>query len=326
MPEELSAIPGLLLAAVLLASGFAKLKTPDSIDGWRDMGVPRPFRQRWLVAAHPWGEIALALGLIALGSWLGAALATTTLALMLVYLVVIVRLLRSNPDPTCSCFGAHEAVSSVTVVRNFFYAALAVAALVASPQLPLVGGPARTVATEGGWAPLTAAALAAVTVVLTMWHPQKRADPQSPAAPQDQQEFRSTRIPALTLQTADGESVNLRELVKHGPQLLLAVLPGCTPCEEALAQVPQWRERLPEVTLRRLIRINPDDTQYTERDEPQSLHDPDDLLRQTLGEWRSPTLLLLGTDGFIVGEPVTGYPSVVEFIDEIEESLREVRS
>lgn len=327
MPEALLAIPAVLVAAVFVFSGVAKLRTGDTLENWREMGIPKPLRRRWLLALHPWGELLLAAPLVVAGSWIGAAAAAVATALMLVYLVIIVRLRRSSPDPMCSCFGDRERVTTLTVARNAWYLVLTLAAFTASWQMPLVGGPARVFA-SGGWAVLAAAAAAAVTVWFTTRSSQG-VTAQRTEQPQDTetqgQQYRPTRIPALTLLTADGESVNLRHVARQRAQLLLAVRPGCTPCEAALELLPQWRERLPEVTVRKLLMIAPEHTDYTEFGEAHSLHDPDDLLRQTLGEWRTPTLLLLGADGNIVGEPVTGLDDVVTFVDEIEQSLQEAR-
>ena len=68
------AIP-LVLAVVLISSGVAKLRAPDDLAGWRDLGVPAPLRREGLRRAHPWGELALGAALAVLGGLLPLMLA-----------------------------------------------------------------------------------------------------------------------------------------------------------------------------------------------------------------------------------------------------------
>ena len=64
MLDALSIALPLLLAAVLIASAVAKLRTPDDLSGWADLGVPRALRREGLRRAHPWAEGALAADLL----------------------------------------------------------------------------------------------------------------------------------------------------------------------------------------------------------------------------------------------------------------------
>ena len=47
------------MAVMLIVSGIAKLRRPDDLTGWAEMGVPKALRKQWLLVLHPWGEMAL---------------------------------------------------------------------------------------------------------------------------------------------------------------------------------------------------------------------------------------------------------------------------
>ena len=69
MPEALILTP-LLLAAVLAASGVAKLRDAGSGRAAFDaLRVPPALAQPWIVAAVPYAELALAVGLLLTQGW-----------------------------------------------------------------------------------------------------------------------------------------------------------------------------------------------------------------------------------------------------------------
>ena len=45
MPTSLIAAPALILAGVLVASAVGKLRHPDDLAGWAELGVPTAFRR-----------------------------------------------------------------------------------------------------------------------------------------------------------------------------------------------------------------------------------------------------------------------------------------
>ena len=55
----------------MVASAVGKLRRPDDLAGWAELGVPAAFRRDWLLRLHPWGELALGLALAVLGGALG---------------------------------------------------------------------------------------------------------------------------------------------------------------------------------------------------------------------------------------------------------------
>ncbi len=60
---------------------------------------------------------------------------------------------------------------------------------------------------------------------------------------------------------------------------------------------------------------------WTERDEPQSLHDVEDYVAESIGYRGTPTAVLLGADGMLAAGPVTGDLGVARLVDDIYESL-----
>lgn len=164
MSDALHVLPPFILAAVLIASGVAKLRHPDDLDGWRELGVPAALRRTWLLKLHPWGEIALAVALLVFGGVLGLLAALAAVALMVVYLVLVWRVLRQPEDASCACFGEQKPVTTGTVVRNAWLTLIAVVAASVIWALPLLGGAIAAAGPVWGW--VFGAAVAAATAVL----------------------------------------------------------------------------------------------------------------------------------------------------------------
>jgi hypothetical protein len=137
----------------------------------------------------------------------------------------------------------------------------------------------------------------------------------------DELDYIRTRTPAVPVTLANGTIVNLRALAARKPILLLAVSSMCEPCESVVAKRAEWRELLPEVDIRLLLAEPASWSPWTERDEPQSLHDVEDYVAGSIGEWGTPTAVLLGADGMLAGGPITGDLGVERFVGDIYESL-----
>lgn len=334
MPGALSVALPLVLGAVLIASAIAKWRSPDDLAGWKDLGVPRMLRREWIRHLHPWGELALGAALAVLGGWLGLAAALVAVALMIAYTVVVARVAARSDDTSCSCFGARKRVTVVTVIRNVWLTVVAVGAAAVVWSTPLVGGALAAGIPQLPW--LFVLAVAAATTALILWPDGASGDTgsvpvpteglvgQSPAG-EDDLEYVRTRTPAVPVTLADGSVENLRTLAAAKPILLLSVSPYCGSCEPVYQQRTVWRELLPEVDVRLLLQQSPESSPWTERGEPQSLHDVDDYVRGSIGEWATPTAVLLGADGLLAGGPITGDIAVARFVDDIYESLHGVR-
>jgi hypothetical protein len=328
MPVALSIALPLVLAAVLVASAVAKLRTPDSLAGWQELGVPAALRREWLRRVHPWAELLLGVAVALLGGWLGLTAALVAVALMVGYTVLVTRVLARAESTSCACFGARKAVTRVTVVRNVWLTALAVMTAGVIWSTPLLGGALAAGIPELAW--LVALAVAAVTTALVLWPEESPAAVNPAPAPPGGAEttdddglldYIRTRTPAIPVTLADGTVVNLRTLAARKPILLLAVSSMCGPCESVVARRAEWRELLPEVDVRLLLTERAVRSRLTERDEPQSLHDAEDYVAESIGYRGTPTAVLLGADGMLAAGPVTGDLGVARLVDDIYESL-----
>ncbi|MDQ0613756.1 putative membrane protein YphA (DoxX/SURF4 family) [Microbacterium sp. W4I4] len=320
MHLALTITPALIVAVVLLVSGIAKLRTPDDEAGWEELGVPAALRVPWLMRLHPIAEIVLALGLLLLGGVLGVLAAIVATLLFLVYLVMVWLAKRRTPDASCACFGARKPITGRTLLRNGWLALLSVLAAVGLSAAPLFGG---VLAMPAAWPWVLALAAVAVTFVLI--DQPDDVEPPVAAVEDDVEEYIRVRTPAVSLTLGDGSAVNLRTLAARQPILLLAVSETCGACRPVIESAPRWRELLPELSVRLLVRTMPEQSPLTSAEEPQTLHDPYDYVRSSIADWQTPTALLLGIDGLLAGGPVTGEPAIEEFVGDVYESLHGIR-
>ena len=324
----------LILAGVLIASAVAKLRTPDDLVGWGELGVPKVLRRQWLLRLHPWGEIALGAGLVVFGGWLGLAVAVVAVVLMAGYLWLVVRARAASDDASCACFGSKRRITRVTIIRNVWLVLLAVASAAVIWTAPLFGG-ALAVALSGWWGTVLGAAAAALTAVLVLWPDEPRvtaaaasqtAESSAAGHPVDgdgvrELDYVRTRTPAVPLFLADGTPVNLRELTRSRPLLMLAVSSTCGSCSMVIEKAPEFRTLLPEVDVRLMFTHAHDSGRLSELTEPQSLHDVDHLVSKSIEDWRVPSAVLFGIDGLLAGGPVTGVREIDQFVDDVYESL-----
>ena len=316
MPEALSIALPLIMAAVLIASGITKLRRPDDLNGWTELGVPEAFRRSWLVRVHPWAELVLGAALACLGGLLGLVAALACVALMTGYLVLVWRVLRRVDDASCACFGARKRITGVTVARNLWLVLLAAATASVIWANPLFGG-ALTGVTEA-WPWLIVVAVAVVTTALILW-PDGEVEADGSSAPDAPPvastaggdiEYVRTRTPAVPVTLADGTIVDLRKLAATKPILLLAVSATCGSCTPVIANVTPWRRRLPEIDVRLLLRQGPGESVLTSTSEPQSLHDTEGYVSGSIADWKTPTAVRLGSDGLLAGGPVLGFDEI----------------
>jgi len=337
MPFVLSVSLPLIMAAVLVASGIAKLRHPDDLAGWRELGVPAQLRQRWLLQLHPWGEIVLGAALAVLGGVLGLIAALIAAALMGAYTVLIVQVLRRRPDASCACFGEPAPVTRGTVVRNVWLTLVALASAAVIWATPLWGG-AVLIAFAFAWGLVVVLAVAAVTAVVIV-RPTGRdaaADAGSASpAPQaaavgdhedDDDDYVRVRTPGAPVTLGDGTVVTLRDLTTRTPILLLLVSETCGSCQPVIESIDRYRALLPELEVRFLLASTPQHSSLTSTVEPQTLHDPDRYFITSIADRiPTPTAILLGADGMLAGGPETGTDAVAAFVDDIYESLHGVR-
>jgi hypothetical protein len=341
MPAALAIVLPLTLGVVLIASAVGKFRTPDDLAGWAELGVPTAFRREWMRRLHPWGELVLGVLVAVLGGVLGVLVSLVAVVLMAAYTWLVARVAGRADDTSCACFGARKKVTKVTVVRNVWLTLLAVASAAVAWAGPVFGGAIAGLGTSGGWSAVLASAVAAVTGALILWpeggedhdHAAASADPgvgivasrsEGTAADDDageQLDYIRTRTPAVPVTTADGSVHNLRTLTSSRPVMLLAVSPTCAACQSVIAKTGEWRELLPEIDIRFLLRTPPEQSGLIEHEEPQSLHDPEGYVNGSIQDWPTPTAVLLGADGMLAGGPVIGHGAIEQFIGDVYESL-----
>lgn len=125
----------ILLTFTLLVSGLAKISDPRATeDAMVSLRMPaRPLHRLGALLLAP-GELLLAVGLWIPIVPVQVAVAAATLALMLAYLVIIVRALGFDDPVHCSCFGTLGSpnVSRASALRNVTLSLLGVAGVVSA--------------------------------------------------------------------------------------------------------------------------------------------------------------------------------------------------
>lgn len=329
VPALALALP-LILAAVLVAGAIGKIRAPDDAAGWAALGVPQIFRHSWLIRLHPWLELMLAGALVSLGGALGAIAASVAVVLMVAYCIVVVRAYRSSLGASCACFGPSRPITRVTIARNVWLTALAAATTLTIPAGPLWGGALATAAMN--WDLSMALASVAITAALTLRHgvPEPPAPNQSGLvhsaphgeAPNGEGHIR-VRTPAVPITLGDGTTTHLRALAYRRPQLLLAVAETCSSCRPVIERLEIWRNVVPEVDVRLLVTAPPNKSGLTSTQQPLTVHDPNGHVRASISDWLTPSAVLLGVDGMLASDPVSGRSAIEAFIEEIRISLDE---
>jgi uncharacterized membrane protein YphA (DoxX/SURF4 family) len=122
---SLSQVLSVLLGAVFVCSGAAKVFSPSWPIQARTLGVPP-----WLVRALP--VVELVVGAAAMAGLARRVSVAVLGAMLVVFTGAIVRALRGGAPPPCACFGrwSERPLSWRTVARNAALLGLAAAALV----------------------------------------------------------------------------------------------------------------------------------------------------------------------------------------------------
>ena len=260
-----------------------------------------------------------------MGGWVGLVVSIAVLALFTAYLALVVRARGFETDVDCACFGSMGPgrITTLTVWRNAWLVALAVGAVVVAATGDALLS--RVIAGTTPWQWLLAAAAAAVTVLLVVGTGTESSSvPTAETSPDlavEEGDYLRVRTPAVVVSVADGSTTHLRQLSAQRPQLLVYVSEGCFSCQDVIASIPTWREQLPGVDVRVIVRQSVDATALTSREEPMSLHDTEGLVSESLGMQATPSAVLLGADGLLAGGPVVGATAVPEFVSDIREEL-----
>ena len=328
MPSALL-LPVLTCAAVLIVSGVAKLRDPESGDrAVTSLGVPPPLGTPAVRRILPWAEVAL-------GTWLllatGAALvivALLTLGLFVAYLVLVSIAVR-RPEPVdCGCFGAlgDDTVTRVTVWRN----ALLVLAASLSVLAGLLGHGVIGMLAEGSawiWLAMTLL-MVAVVVLVTHRSPTTGSTPATGAELVEVDEngdYVRRPTPVVAFLDEAGTLFPLAPEARRAAHLLVFLSPGCGPCGRILPQVPGWADDLAPLSVKAVLVSEPSvlasDIFGVVRGH--AWFDPYSIGRKAFGI-STPGAVLVGTDGMLAGGPAVGEQDVLEFVAELREHIHGV--
>jgi hypothetical protein len=313
----------LLLAAVLVVSAIGKLGAPQRArDALTAMGVPSWLDRPWVARAHPWAEISLAVLLIVSPGPLAVIAAGVAMLLMLAYLALVVRALRSPVDVDCACFGSlgGERVTAATVWRNAWLGVVASVALGCAVEGRSVAARLGSLDAAALWW-LVAAAGTGLTVALVVGTGRPAPREAREPFPAGEEDYLRVPTPAVPVFLADGSQTDLRSLSSERAQLLLFVSETCGSCEPVIAATPTWQASMPQVDVRFVLAQGPESSTLTSTDHPASLHDPERAVRDSFAVSGTPGAVLLGADGFLAGGPITGSSAVPDFVDEIRREL-----
>ncbi len=318
------------IALVLGVSGATKVAAPqqteDAFEALRIPFVPG----RLGAAVLPWGELALAGGLLVLrGPWLVAA-GALALILSLTYTAIIARALTFAEPVTCSCFGAFGAakVSTTTLWRNIVMSVVAFVALLAAVQGTHVWG---LVSQEPWWLAvslLVAALFALVAAGSGTTHPSRgMAQSGTGSGEAEEEELDYLRLPipyATLLEHGDSEkTTTLRDLARTQARLLLFLSAGCGSCRRTAENVEQWAASLsPAVGVVPIYTYAPSVVEF---EIPWFLQ-PHGNASQVLESFGTPSAVLLGADGFLAGGPIAGEDSVRRFVEEVLEQIHDAQA
>lgn len=331
MPMASLLLAPLVLAAVLILSGVAKLRQPDAAaSAFSSLRMPKAIDRPLFHKALSVGELVLAAGLLLAPGWGQVVFAVLALALMGIYVAVIARALGFGYPVDCGCFGrlGMGEVTKLTLVRNILLTLVAVAAVVfgvaagASPLWALLTGGATT----WGWV-LGAAVTAALAVLILQRRSGPVAERQYPETDEEGEYVRTPTPPAAVL-FADGRPRNIRDLARTQAQLLVWLSPGCGSCQLVMSKLDELREQVAPVALREVFSMRPEQAEeLVSKTKHMSIEhavfDPDRLLGASLQMSGAPSAVLLGTDDMLAGGPVVGATSTLEFINDVISQLHE---
>ena len=323
MPSALL-LPVLTCAVVLLVSGVAKLRAPETVDAaFVSLEVPKALDTPVVRRLSPWVEVAL-------GAWLvlatGAALvvvATLTLVLFVTYLVLVARAVGRPVPVDCGCFGAlgDSRVTRVTVWRNGALVLCALLAVVAGVQgVGLIGAVADGDALP--WIAMTA--LTAAVAVLVAYRAPTTASAASEAGLSLDADgnYERQETPTAAVLTQDGRLALLSDETARAAHLLVFLNPGCGPCGRIGPHLAEWAEQLAPVVVRAVVTAQPESVAAMPYLAGHAWYDPYSIARASFGV-STPAAVLLGTDGMLAGGPVQGEDDIHSFVAEIAEHLRE---
>lgn len=317
-------MPTILLALVLLVSGVAKIADREtSAQAFTSLRLPPVLQRLKAPQLLPFGEIALALGLVLVPGPLSVVINACAVALFVAYLVVIVRALSFDEPVTCSCFGrlGLGSVDRFTAVRNLVLVALAVLSFVEAVRGPSTFD--RLLDFDGrDWAWLAGVLVAVVLTWLISGHRGADETTAAPVTTDGDGDYLRVPIPFVQVKTPQDASVTLREMALTEPVLLLLVSPTCGSCHDVIAHARTWQRTVPALRTCLVLPMSPvEDVPMLENPSDFDLLFDSNLdAARTFGVG-NPSAVLLGADGKLAGGPVVGTQDVIAFMGDIAEQL-----
>jgi peroxiredoxin/uncharacterized membrane protein YphA (DoxX/SURF4 family) len=316
----------LLLCAVFLAAGFAKLADlPGSRQAMRDFGVPAKLADLFGLLL-PLAELAVAVALVlSLTAWWGTVGA---LALLLIFVAGIGYNLAQGRTPDCHCFGQLYSAPAgwSTLIRNLVLAGIAglvvgfgrnisgpgvmewLGTLTITQGFELLGGALVLVLLIGeGWL-LMQMMTQQGRLLLRIEALEKRLGqaPPQPGAPAAGLAVGSP-APAFNLPGVHGETITLEALRSLGkPLVLFFTDPGCGPCTALLADIGQWqRDHAAKLQVALISRgtVEANRAKVTEPGVTNVLLQKDREIAEAYKAYGTPSAVLVRQDGTI-GSPV----------------------
>lgn len=340
------------LAVILLASGLAKLQSPqETAATFRRLDVPATLSHPSLVKAFPFLEVLLGIALLLPFTVLRPLTALVAVVLFIAFTWLVVR--AKDKGVSCGCFGpSARPITGWTVLRNLILVVLALLGLFEAIITLAVTG------VRLAWWPLagffqgyvewsilvTVLVTAAAYLIGRDTAPLEetadvtsRAGAPAPAAEASQAlepiadadpdgEPARHPIPDVIVGTGRGFE-RLQNMAARQSMLLLHVSAGCGACREVMDYLQDKDHRIGPVAVRALKPTYATDSVAPAAVGPLPaeivLTDPAGKAAHDLGIQRYPSAVLIGTDGLTAGGPVFGAEDVIALIEEVREIMAE---
>lgn len=315
----------LVLAAVLTASGVGTVRHPEAVaESAASLRVPTTLRATWLVRAHPWVELLLAVALLVVPHPGSVVAAAAVLVLLLGYLVLVARAVASDTPATCHCFGSlgSGTVDGWTLARNALLAALGVLVLVdaalGESAVSRLGALSEGNRAQGWWWLLAVGVAATVTYLVVRPGPSDTAVLPGADPPADIPVLRMPVPDVPVLPAPSTTPVSLRDLPAGRPQLLLLLSPGCGPCRMIGNRLADWAREVPGTDFRVIHTIDLAEVRQTLPEwAPFFVRDTEGAVADALDDPARPWAVRVDAGGRFDSAPAQGYTAITALVDRL---------
>lgn len=321
MPSAPFLVPPLLLIAVLMVSGAAKLRDPaDTASVFDKLQLPAFLQTIRAPRLLPYGELVLAAMLLLLPDGWYVVATSLTLVLLVIYLVVVVRALGFGYPLLCGCFGNLGLgwITRQTVVRNSVLLAVAAIAWVDSFRGDGVLQRLRAL-DEDGWWWLAGVALAMVVTAFVVR--ESKLPPYVPPTPDDD-EYIPLPVPYSVLDGPHGPA-SVWQLGDQAARLFVFGDLAAEDTSHVAQRLPVWQEQLGPVRVHLVTQSEWQEAAAAWPDlADQLLGDPEGETIARLRVTGRPGAVLVGTDRYLAGGPVVGVADIEELVEAAAEEIQ----